>query len=276
MDTIKTTTRPVTGLTMVDAPSGGQIGYRLCGEKGPWLVLIHGWCGSAGHWDLIAPALSRDHRLLIVSHPGFGGTAEPPKSGQTVRAMGLAVAMLIVELDISDAVLIGHSMGGPIATEVAIAVPERVAGLIGLDTLSDRGYYGRVPDDEIRRRHTDFAADYRPTMRRMVDDIVHQTTDDAMRAALAAGMIAAARPDFALDVKDDLFLWNAEDRWPQVACAKMLLNSPHVARLADPQPMPCFAQTRIEFYDSGHFPMIEAPMMIVEKLQSCIAGLAYA
>lgn len=188
--------------------------------------------------------------------------------------MGLAVAHVLSRLDIKDAILIGHSMGGPISTEIAIAVPERIAGVIGLDTLSDRGYYGRVPDGEIRRRHDEFAKDYTGIMRQMVNDIVHPTTGEELRVLLTQGMLAAARPDFALDVKDDLFLWNAEDRWPMVSSPKMLLNSPWVARLADPEPMPCFAATRIENYESGHFPMIEAPVMIVEKLKTCIAWLA--
>ncbi|HEY0122460.1 MAG TPA: alpha/beta hydrolase [Rhizobium sp.] len=263
-------------LTRLDAPFGGQIGYRIEGNAGSWLVLVHGWCGSANHWDLIAPKLARDHQILIVSHPGFGGMAEPPATGQTIRAMGAAVAHILDHLDIKGSILIGHSMGGPISTEIAIAAPNRVAGLIGLDTLSDRDYYGRVPDEEIRTRHDDFAPDYHGNMRRMVDNIVHPTTSPAMRALLTEGMIAAARPDFALDVKDDLFLWNAEDRWPLVKCPKILLNSPHVARLAHPDPMPCFAETSIETYESGHFPMIEAPALIVEKLRTCIAKLASA
>lgn len=263
-------------LALLDAPHGGQIGYRIEGKAGQWLVLVHGWCGSADHWNIIAPQLARDHRVLIVSHPGFGGMTEPPKSGQTLFAMGAAVAHVLDRLDINNAILIGHSMGGPIATEVAIAAPGRIAGVLGLDTLSDRDYYGRVPDAEIRRRHDDFAMDYAGIMRLMVDNIVHPTTTDKIRTALTEGMISAARPDFALDVKDDLFLWNAEDRWPLVTCAKMLLNSPHVARLAHPEPMPCFAGTPIETYDSGHFPMIEAPALIVEKLRACVAQLNLA
>ena len=264
-----------TPLTRLDAPFGGQIGYRTHGTIGSWLVLVHGWCGSAEHWDIIAPQLAQDHRVLVVSHPGFGGMAEPQKSGQTIAAMGAAVAHVLDHLDISDAILIGHSMGGPISTEIAISTPGRVAAVLGLDTLSDRDYYGRVPDDEIRRRRDGFAADYDGVMRQMVDTIVHPTTSAATRASLTQGMIAAARPVFALDVKDDLFLWDAEERWPLVACRKMLLNSPHVARLAHPDPMPCFAQTPIETYDSGHFPMIEAPALIVEKLRTCVARLNF-
>lgn len=263
-------------LTALDAPFGGQIGYRTFGIKGDWLVLIHGWCGSADHWGLIAPDLSRDFRLLAVSHPGFGGMAAPPPAGRTIRAMGTAVARVIAHLDIAGAILVGHSMGGPIATETAIAVPARVAGLIGLDTLSDRGYYGRVPDEEIRRRHDDFAKDYSVNMRRMVDDIVHPMTGEAMRRSITDGMLAAAPASFALDVKDSLFAWDAEERWPLVMCPKLLLNSPHVARLADPEPMPCFAATKIVSYESGHFPMIEAPAVIVEKIRSCVDSLVYS
>jgi len=259
----------------LDAPFGGQIGYRTLGDTGRWLVLIHGWCGSAEHWDIVGPELAHDFRVLVVSHPGFGGMAPPPPGGQTIIAMGAAVARVLGHLDISGAILIGHSMGGPIATETAIAAPERIAAVLGLDTLSDRGYYGRVPDEEIRRRHDDFLVDYPVRMREMVDMIVHPTSSEAMRARITDGMVAAAPPEFALDVKDDLFAWNAEDRWPLVACPKMLLNSPHVAHLAHPDPMTCFAATPVATYDSGHFPMVEAPSMIVDKIRGCVANLVY-
>ncbi|CDN51390.1 alpha/beta fold hydrolase [Neorhizobium galegae] len=262
-------------LHLLDAPFGGQVGYRTLGTAGDWLVLIHGWCGSAGHWDIIGPELARDFRVLVLSHPGFGGTAPPPASGQTITAMGAAVALVLGHLDISGAILVGHSMGGPISTETAITAPQRVAAVIGLDTLSDRDYYGRVPDEEIRRRHEEFQMDYPARMRAMVDMIVHPTTAEAVRAQINDGMLAAAPGDFALDIKDDLFAWNAEDRWPLVTCPKMLLNSPYVARLAHPDPMPCFAATPIATYDSGHFPMVEAPSMIVDKIRSCIASLVY-
>jgi pimeloyl-ACP methyl ester carboxylesterase len=266
----------MTELIALDAPAGGQIGYRTVGADGDWLVLIHGWCGSADHWDLVAPELSKAHRLLVVSHPGFGGMAAPAHKARTINAMGLAVVKVLAHLDIREATLIGHSMGGPIAVEAAIASPERVGGLLGLDTLSDRGYYGRVPNEEIARRRWHFASDYRANMRMMVDAIVDPTTNEDMRAQLTHGMLAAAPADVALDINEDLFAWNAEERWPLVGCPKMLLNSPHVARLADPQPMPCFAATEIATYGSGHFPMIEAPGMIVEKIENCLAHLASA
>jgi pimeloyl-ACP methyl ester carboxylesterase len=260
----------MTSLSALDAPSGGQIGYRASGTTGDWIVLIHGWCGSAEHWDIIGPVLSREFRVLVLSHPGFGGMVPPPPAGRTIHAMGAAVAQVLGHLDISGAALIGHSMGGPIATETAIAAPERVRAVLGLDTLSDRGYYGRVPDEEIRRRHDDFLVDYPYLMRKMVDDIVHPTTGDTLRQSISDAMVAAAPSHFALDVKDDLFAWDAEERWPLVSCPKMLLNSPYVARLADPRPMPCFSETRIETYESGHFPMLEAPEMIVDRIRDCL------
>lgn len=262
-------------LATLDAPMGGQIGYRIFGTGGDWLVLIHGWCGNADHWTAIAPELASEHRILAVSHPGFGGMAAPPQNGHTIQGMGAAVKHVLAHLDIDDAILIGHSMGGPIMTEVAILAPKRIKALIGLDTLTDRDYYGRIPDDEITRRHDDFAADYAGRMRVMIDNIVHPSTTEAMRQTISDGMVASAPADFALDVKDDLFAWNAEERWPLVTCPALMLNSTWVARLASPDTMPCFSETEIIEYDSGHFPMLEAPAMIVEKLRTCIDRLVY-
>ncbi|SMF59170.1 Pimeloyl-ACP methyl ester carboxylesterase [Xaviernesmea oryzae] len=268
-------TETMGNLAMLDAPMGGEIGYRTLGTTGDWLVLIHGWCGNADQWNSIIPGLARRFRILAVSHPGFGGMSAPPRSGRTIGAMGAAVARLLDHLDIGCATLVGHSMGGPIMTEAAILAPGRVKALLGLDTLTDRGYYGPVPDDEIRQRRQDFAADYDGRMRAMIDNIAHPSTGDAIRQMITDDMIASAPADFALDIKDDLFAWNAEERWPLVRCPALILNSVWVARLAHPDPMSCFDGTEVVSYDSGHFPMIEAPAMIVEKLKTCITRLVY-
>ncbi len=262
-------------LETLAAPAGGRIGYRASGTSGDWIALIHGWCGSAAHWDAILPDLARDHRVLTVSHPGFGGMDAPPPAGRTVAAMASAVAVVIDHLGISDVTLIGHSMGGPIATEVAIVRPAQVRAVLGLDTLSDRDYYGRQTAEEIARRRAYFEENFSGRMRAMVDNIVHPATPEPLRAQIAAGM-AATPAAFALDMKDDLFAWDAEARWPLVSCPAMLLNSPHVARLAHPDPMPCFTNTKIATYDSGHFPMIEAPEALVPSLRRCIALLREA
>lgn len=73
-------------LETLDAPMGGSIGYRALGSGG-WLVLVHGWCGTADIWNPIVPALVRDYRILAVTLPGFGGMAPPPEAGRTIRAM---------------------------------------------------------------------------------------------------------------------------------------------------------------------------------------------
>lgn len=261
-------------LEMLNAPMGGRVGYRTVGD-GDWLVLVHGWCGNADIWNPIVPALARDYRTLALTLPGFGGMPPPPKEAQTIGAMGAAVAHVLAHLGIDGAVLVGHSMGGPVVTEAAILAPERIGALMGLDTLTDRDYYGRVPDAEIARRHADFATDYTGRMRGMIDNIVHPDTPETLRQSITDDMVSAAPMKFALDVKDRLFAWDAEERWPLVACPAVMLNSTWVARRAHPEPMGCFAATEVIPYDSGHFPMIEAPAMIVEKLKTCLAGRVY-
>lgn len=255
-------------LEALDAPFGGRLGYRVVGTAGSWAVLIHGWCGSAGIWDEIVPPLAETGRVLVVSLPGFGGMAPPLSGSGTIRAMGAAVARVLDHLGVSGATLVGHSMGGPVATEVAIASPSRIGAVLGLDTLSDRTYYGHVPDQEIRRRHDEFLADYPGRMRSMVDDIVHPTTGEALRRSITDAMLTAAPPSFALEVRNDLFAWDVEQRWPLVTCPAALLNSPLVARLAEAEPIPCLATTPVDTYESGHFPMLEAPGLLNEKLRS--------
>ena len=98
-------------------------------------LLLHGGGGvatMAGFADLLA---ERTHsRVLLPTHPGFGGT---PKSDglNSVTALAALYVELLEQLDLTDVTVIGNSFGGWLAAEIALQHSPRVSGAVIVDGI---------------------------------------------------------------------------------------------------------------------------------------------
>jgi len=108
---------------------GTRIRYLDTGH-GPPVVFLHGLGASMYAWRKnLAAVAAAGFRVIAFDNRGFGLSDKPPAPYDNAAYARLAVA-LMDSLEIPDAVLVGHSMGGAIAAEVAIAYPQRVRGLV--------------------------------------------------------------------------------------------------------------------------------------------------
>jgi non-heme chloroperoxidase len=79
--------------------------------SGPPIVLIHGYPLSGRAWDKqLALLLDRGHRVITYDRRGFGKSSQPA-SGYDYDTFASDLAALMDELDLNDAILVGHSMG---------------------------------------------------------------------------------------------------------------------------------------------------------------------
>lgn len=111
---------------------GVRIHYQEKGTGTP-LVLLHGFTSSTYSWKDIFEPLSRNFRVIAVDLKGFGFSGKP--DGDYSRgAQGVLVAHLLDHLKVEKAWLCGSSMGGEVALSMALRDPQRVAGLILIDS----------------------------------------------------------------------------------------------------------------------------------------------
>ncbi len=103
------------------------------GRPGPLVVLLHGVGGGRGAWDdqgsgTGAALAAAGFTALAVDCPGYGLSA--PIDPFDLAGMAGAVERLIAEIDLGPAWLVGHSMGGMVAQELAARAPSALAGLV--------------------------------------------------------------------------------------------------------------------------------------------------
>jgi pimeloyl-ACP methyl ester carboxylesterase len=102
---------------------GARANYVELGE-GPPVVMVHGLSGAWQNWLEQVPHFARSHRVIAVDLPGFGGSPMPPWE-ISIPAYGRFLHDFCEKLGIGTCALVGHSMGGFIATELAIRDPAR-------------------------------------------------------------------------------------------------------------------------------------------------------
>ena len=108
------------------ASDGTKIHYLRAGDNGSWVVLIHGYTGSAeGNWfaNGIAQALATNHRVVALDCRNHG-KSDKPEPGGPGRAKD--VIELMNHLGIERAHVHGYSMGGMITSRLLGLIPERI------------------------------------------------------------------------------------------------------------------------------------------------------
>jgi len=105
--------------------------FRSEPGKGPALVCIHGSADNHHAYDLLLDALP-GRRRIAINLPGRAGTDGPPL--QSAAEMARFVATLVQSEVEDDFVLVGHSLGGAVAIELALTTTDRLRGLILLAT----------------------------------------------------------------------------------------------------------------------------------------------
>ena len=103
------------------------------GQSGAPIVLLHCYACSLHWWDEVAPILGENHRVIRIDLLGHGGS-QKPKSGYSMEEQAALVAGALDELEVQGAVVVGHSMGFPVAVALAQSASQLVDRLVNIDS----------------------------------------------------------------------------------------------------------------------------------------------
>jgi len=107
---------------------GDQLAYRDNGD-GEVLLLIHGMAGSSDTWRSVIPQLSKNFRVIAPDLLGHGESAKP-RSDYSLGAFAVLLRDFLDELGVSQATVVGHSLGGGVAMQFVYQHPDYVQRLV--------------------------------------------------------------------------------------------------------------------------------------------------
>jgi 3-oxoadipate enol-lactonase len=120
----------------IERVNGVQIHYEVYGQGEP-LLFVHGYTGDVSDWRFQIPEFERTHRVLVMDHRGHGQSEAPADRGAySILEMADDVEAVAAHAGFERYHLLGHSMGGAVAQEIALRSPGRLLSL----TLEDTGH----------------------------------------------------------------------------------------------------------------------------------------
>ncbi len=261
---------------------GVRIHYQEKGTGTP-LVLIHGYTSSTYSWKDVFEPLSKNFHVIAVDLKGFGFSRKPD-GDYSRRAQALLVTHLLDHLNVEKAWLCGNSMGGEVALNVALANPQRVVGLILVDSAGVEvpgkgsltpGYLmvpvvGRLliafslTSDKLVREGLgkSFYDRTKVTDDRVANYFRPLKTRGGQLAALRARMqwsMFPVEPELGRINVPTLILWGAQDQLIPLAAGRKLS-----ALIKD---------SKLVIFDScGHLPQEEMPARTIDEMTKFIAA----
>jgi pimeloyl-ACP methyl ester carboxylesterase len=256
--------------------------------QGPPLVFVHGLSGSWQNWLEQLPVLADEHRVLAMDLPGFGHSPMP-NAEISIAGYARLLDRLLGERGIDAAAVVGNSMGGFIAAELAIAVPQRVERLVlvsaaGLSTHNDPRTVHAMPAvrrlERISAASTAWLASKSDTVmrrRRLREATLGLVVRHPGRlpGPLAAEQLhGAGKPGF-VQALDALIGYEVRDRLPEIACPTLIVwgDSDRLINVGDADVFEqLIADSRkVIFEDTGHMAMLERPAAFNALLKDFLA-----
>jgi len=245
----------------VDGIGAVEVSFTERGS-GPPVVLLHGGAGpmSVVPWAELL-ARTGPARVVTPTHPGFMGTPRPEALAD-IPGLARVYATLIRALDLDGAVIIGNSIGGWVAAELALQAPALVDKLVLVDAVGIEVPGHPVADafslslEELGR------LSYHDPQRFAIDPSKLTAEQKAMFAANVAtlGVYAGAMMDAALRTRlaaiarPTLVVWGEADRVADIAYGRAYAQAIPGARFE-------------LLAGAGHLPQIETPELLAQAIQ---------
>ena len=252
---------------------GSRMAFEQAGAGGPALVFLHGF---ACNRTFLAPQMEHfaaGHRVVSVDFLGHG-ESDTPEIQYRLPRFAADVARLLEHLNLKDVVVVGHSMGGAVALELAAGWPELVRSVVSVDTtlISSPERKTKALPAMLR---TLKGPHYLMAARRFAGSMCLPSDGEALKAHVESVMSSPPR-HVLLELTRALMAWDGPpalarlkrpllyigSRRPLTGQAAMLASSPWVQ----------YAQAA----GSGHFLTLLVPEQINAMIQRWLKVLPYA
>ncbi len=250
---------------------GIDIAFSARGSGSPCLVFLHGGMADRTFWAPQLASLADRYRMVAIDLAGHGESGRE-RTNSTIPAFAEDVRAVIESLDPRNIVLVGNSLGGPVALEAARLLAGRVIGVVGVDTLHNLAV--RIDAAHARGRADAFRSDFDGSCRAMGDALFHPGADAELRDWAVARM-SATSPEVVVRMMEGLNGYDFEESARSAGVPIRAINGDLWPTELDRNRTvaPDFSVSIMPA--AGHYPMLERPdefnrllLAVVDELQS--------
>jgi len=254
-----------------------QISYSDNGVGKPTLVFVHGWCTNKSYWDKQVEHFKSSYRVVTIDLAGHGLSGKTRKNWTPVN-FARDVTAVINDLELSDVLLIGHSISEDVIVRAARMEPNKIKALVGVENFKD---VGLEYNDSIQAEADKFFAlmerNFTITAEVYANDFLFSPYTNADVKKRIMKDVKAADPKIAIPILKLLFTDYQEDiRFiRQMVTPLYLINSSYwptdTAALRNGNSL----GVHLKLMDNvGHYPMIEKPEKFNELLEEILSEIA--
>ncbi len=249
-----------------------EIVYSKQGSTKIAVIFIHGGFADRSFWTNQMKPFAAKYRVIALDLAGHG---ESGQNREKWDIFGFArdVRAVMEKENISRAVLVGNSLGGPVALETALLVPDKVLGIVAVDTFQ---VFMNPPPGYFEQQARAFRSDLTGTMRKMVSQLFHKDVDPSLYAQVEKKMLKNTTLKMAADLMEFFATYD------YVEAAKKL---PHPIRCINGDLISTLIEKNREIHPdfnavvlphTGHYPMLEKPELFNRHLEEILSEITTA
>ena len=245
------------------------------------MVFAHGFGCDQGMWRHVAPAFTRDHRVVLFDHVGAGGsdlTAYSPSRHGRLEGYATDVTEILDALDLPPAIFVGHSVSAMIGVLAAVDRPERFERLVLLCPspryIDDDGYRGGFSQAEIDELLDTMDGNYLGWAVHVAPVIMGAPERPELAAELASSF-CRSDPAIARRFARTTFLSDNRTDLDRVRTPSLVLQSRHdtiaPTQVGDYVHRHLRDSELVVLDTTGHCPNLSAPDQVVTALRNYLA-----
>lgn len=256
--------------SVVNASDGVPIHYSVTGQGDPALVFIHCWGCNRSFWDNQVAEFSKTNRVVTIDLPGHGESGSGRKNW-SIESYGDDVKTVVTKLGLKRVVLVGSSMGGPIALEATKRMPGNVVAIVPVDSLQNVEV-SITPEqaDAVLKQMT---ADYKNSTTTLLNQFFFSpNTPEAVKTRVTNEALSR-QPETAVAILKGVFAYKPGPTMKEIKVPIKAINADlnptnlEINRKYAPQ----FDVAIIK--GTGHYPMLEDPARFNQMLADILKTL---
>lgn len=245
-----------------------RVAFRVADGAGRPIVFIPGWVCPQVWWDATLEQMPPGFRAITLDYPGTGHSTPAGRRQWALENFARDVRSVIEFLDLRDVVVVGHSMGGAVALEVAYLCSDRVSMVVGCDAFTYPEYYPRYDERDVDAALAPYRLDFATAMKTGIGSYFLPQGDETLKV-LVSEVMASAEPEIALATMEHFLRWDLDASLKRCPVPVASINAKHFLKRSVVEQYG--DRIDIRTIDGvGHFLMLEKPQEFAATLVELI------